>query len=648
MKEPVISRIKDIIREKTGSPAEHMVSAVYQKQGHKLFLEREKIRHGINTIDDWQVEKKRIRKNFLEAIGGLLLDEQVKIKYCGEIRKKNLIVKKLLFSPYGNHWASANLYIPLERKGRIPAVILPAGHTLEGKSKDQYRERAVLFAVNGYAALTFDYIGCGERNLLNKDGGIDSFTSTQHNIVGSRMNLYACNLQSFMLSETIAAIDVVSAQPEVDPEKICMTGSSGGGVESFFSAALDERIKACAPAACIRSYSGKIETDDAEQVFFNPITSALGYPDIASFLIAPRPLLIVANKKDIWGMEQVEYFIDEVKAFYKLNDAEDKFSQSFWDRGHVFENDQVEVTVKWFNRWLKHDAEFIASENIDQADIPAEEECRVTEKGNLFLSGFPTPIKLFSEYADTVHKAQTPAAKAIEAFIADNNMQVDSKQQFEWELVDSYRIGDISGKRIIFSPEENIWLPVEVLIPEKVEKIMILLDEGSRMNDIERQIKYAADNCLTVRPDMRGFGDTEGEDSWPDKENWAQQVYQGKRYRLAALAGMVGRILLLDRAQDISALISVLSVMGYKQEITIHGKRNGALTGIFTALRDHRVKRLILKDCLTSYWEHLSEEFPVSWGDELVYGILKKGIDIPDLLEYLQVNMSKQITYTDN
>jgi cephalosporin-C deacetylase-like acetyl esterase len=634
MKKPQINRIKECIYEKTGQSAEQMVTARYQKIGHELALQREKIRRDISTIAAWHEERERIRKNFLIAIGGNWPRENVKICCNDEIHRKNLIIRKLLFSPFGNDWVSANLYLPRNHPAKLPAVILPHGHDMAGKNS--LRERAVLFASNGYAALTFDYIGGGERNLLDRDRNILSFAGTQHNIIGNRMNLYAHNLQWFMLAETIAAIDVVSAQPEIDADRIAMTGSSGGGTETFFAAALDIRIKVLAPAACIRSDFAELNVDDAEQVFFNPIPAGLDYPDIAAFLIAPRPMTIVTNRKDIWSFDQVEYFITEVKAFYKLLGADGNFTWTVEDRGHEYRSDQQENVLKWFNLHLANNAGFVPAAKIDRGDIPDESECMVTDTGNLFLAGYPTPMKLFNEYAAAAYSTQLSTDEALKIFIDSITAEMGSACIPEWELADSYQIGNISGKRILFHPEEDIWLPAEILIPDKIDGIAILLDELPRMSDPEEQLEFARRNILTVWPDMRGFGDTAGRDTWPDRENWMQQVYRGKRSQLASLAWIAGKNLLLDRARDITALINVLSTMGHKQNIMIHGKRCGAIVALFAALMDHRITQLQLENSLNSYRALLTEEIPFFWGDEIFYGILKYGIDLPELKDYLR------------
>jgi hypothetical protein len=136
---------------------------------------------------------------------------------------------------------------------------------------------------------------------------------------------------------------------------------------------------------------------------------------------------------------------------------------------------------------------------------------------------------------------------------------------------------------------------------------------------------------------MRGFGDIANKESWSDWENWMQNVYIGRRYRLAALAGVIGRNIMIDRAEDICALITVLISMGFDDDFIIHGKRIGGLVGLFAAVADPRIKRLDMGSYINSYRRHISERSSLSYGDELVYGILKKGIDIPMLRKCLEL-----------
>ena len=65
---------------------------------------------------------------------------------------------------------TAILYLP-ESKPPYPGVLLPCGHSANGKAAGAYQRASILLAKNGIAVLCYDPIGQGERKqLLEKDG----------------------------------------------------------------------------------------------------------------------------------------------------------------------------------------------------------------------------------------------------------------------------------------------------------------------------------------------------------------------------------------------------------------------------------------------------------------------------------------------
>ncbi len=52
-------------------------------------------------------------------------------------------------------------------------------------------------------------------------------------------------------ARVIRALDYLERRPEVDAERIGVTGRSGGGAYSWWVAALDDRIRAAVPVAGI-------------------------------------------------------------------------------------------------------------------------------------------------------------------------------------------------------------------------------------------------------------------------------------------------------------------------------------------------------------------------------------------------------------
>jgi cephalosporin-C deacetylase-like acetyl esterase len=618
----VITRVKDMVRARLGCAMDTMVENFYQAEGRRLVLERESQRRRVRTVEAWKSERLRVRGALLKAFGGLP-ERRLRLTECGEVKKERYVLHRLLFSPFEGHWVSANLYVPRDGDGPFSAIILPPGHTQHGKVG--VSDRAVFFAINGFVVLTFDYFGSGERRVLLKDGRPLAFPGAHHNLLGMRMFSEGYNLQWFMIAETMGAVDVLERVPEVDASRIGITGSSGGGTESFYTCALDERIKAAAPAASVHSYRYRLYADDAEQSFYDAVRQGIDYTDVASFLVAPRPLFIIANQRDIWDIEGTRDVFSEARRYYRLHGAEHLLRMRVWDKGHVYDQDQLRVVARWFQKQIGEGKGGGALKEVGKSELPSERECQVTSHGNLYREGLRKPNLVFQgclKRRTSTSRRPPDLFAAIRSFVG---------QRIEWREVDSYCVNGCAGQRILFAPEKGLLLPAEILTPSKPRGTMILLDEAGRMDDLEWQLKTTRKGYATMRPDLRGWGETAPAEDWSDRENWTQIVYAGKRIKLATFMWLVGKQAPIERAKDVVGLLNVVAEMGLPRPWIVHGKRSGALVGLCAGFVDRRVDRLILEDFPSSYREALKDETRLLRADNLLFGLGRFGIDLPDL-----------------
>lgn len=620
-----ISRYADIVRERHGcSPAE-MVPAFYQGRGRALFLAREKARQAVRGRAAWEAERARLDKALREAVGWFPARRTV-VREVGLVRKENLEVRKLLYAPFPGHWVPANLYLPRGFKGRRPALVMPPGHGLAGKGG--YGERAAFFARNGYVVITIDFIGEGERHLAWDGRGPAAFPSTQHNILGGRMLLHGCNLMGLLIVETMGALDVLAGHGAVDPARIGLTGASGGGTLTFFTAAADRRVAAAAPAASVHSFSTGLHADDSEQVFFGGPGAGVHYPDVAAFLIAPRPLLIIANERDIWPLASTEYVRDAAAPFYRLLGAPEKLELQTWSKGHSYDHEQWPAALAWFNRWLGGPARPVFTGPVPPGDILAREESLVSVSGNIYAEGYRDPGRVFVSRA-----GRRPARGGSAACLAFLEKALAGGRAPRVEEIDRYRVGTLAGRRIIFETEPGISLPAEILAPRRPRGLTLLLDELDRREAPEWLAAAAARGRLAVRPDLRGWGETAPPESWEDWENWCQNLYSGRRYKLFALARLAGRNLVLERARDALAALAAARRWCPEGPVTFHGRRGGALVAAFAALGGgEKVDRLVLESFPASYRAVLAADRPAAPADGFIEGFLDFGCDLMDLL----------------
>src|SRR5207247_11191104 len=110
----------------------------------------------------------------------------------------------------------------------------------------------------------------------------------------------------------------LASRPEVDPARLGVTGISGGGTQTAYIAALDDRVAAAAPTCYITSFRRLFESigpQDAEQTFNGGVAAG---PDHADFreCRGPQPTLLVATTRDFFSIQGArETFAEAQGAF---------------------------------------------------------------------------------------------------------------------------------------------------------------------------------------------------------------------------------------------------------------------------------------------------------------------------------------------
>ena len=179
-------------------------------------------------------------------------------------------------------------------------------------------------------------------------------------------------------------VDVLSAHPDIDPERLGMIGFSMGGIQTWLAAAVDERIRVAVPAIAVQSFRWSLENDQW-QGRANTIKQAhaqaakdLGEPavnqkvcralwskivpgildqyDCPSMirLFAGRPLLILSGTKDVncpYGGAKVA--IAAAQRAYQEAKAPDRLRVVVAEVGHTVTPEQRQAALEWFERWLK-------------------------------------------------------------------------------------------------------------------------------------------------------------------------------------------------------------------------------------------------------------------------------------------------------
>jgi len=348
--------------------------------------EREVAIGKLKTKQDWIERQTLVKKKLKEVIGPLPGKTPLNVQTTGVIHREGYRVEKLIYESQPGYYVTAALFIPEDLKGKAPAILNPIGHSTQSFRRDIYQHTIINLVLKGFMVLTYDQVGQGERlQYFDKELGKSRFPSTQeHSYPGAQCFLAGYSPANHFIWDGIRGIDLLLERPDVDPERIGLTGLSGGGTSTAFIMSLDDRIHAAAPECYITNFKylyKSIGPQDAEQNFIELISSGLDHPDFVE-LRAPKPTLILSTTQDFFSIQGAEDSYDEAKEAFRKMGVEDHLQFSTENSGHGFTTKNREAMYAFFQKHLQNPGD---SKDHDVAVIP-EEELRVTETGQLSTS----------------------------------------------------------------------------------------------------------------------------------------------------------------------------------------------------------------------------------------------------------------------
>ena len=303
------------------------------------------------TKEEWMARAAQLRKQILFASG--LFPEPLKnplnAQVFGKSDKGDYTVEKVFFESTPGHYVTGNLYKPAKISGKVPAVLCPHGHWAYGRLENQQlnsgQARAANFARQGYIAFSWDMVGYNDSIAVPH-----TFANHREGLVAE--NLWGVNLLGLQLWNSIRSVDFLLSLPEVDAEKLAVTGESGGATQTFLLYAVDDRIKVSAPVNMISSVmQGGSVCENAPLLRIDTNNMEIGA------MMAPRPMMMIAATGD-WTKDTPTVEYPAVQNIYKLLGAGDKVNFAQFDSPHNYHRESREAVYGAFAYWLQGRKEF--------------------------------------------------------------------------------------------------------------------------------------------------------------------------------------------------------------------------------------------------------------------------------------------------
>jgi dienelactone hydrolase len=220
------------------------------------------------------------------------LEAKPRFEEAGVVEGAGYRIRKLRYEIVPGFWSAALLYEPSGPASRRPAILNVNGHVgAPGKTVEYKQKRCITFAKSGIVALNLEWMAFGE---LSAKGNSHWYAPHLDLVGANELGLFYLAMRK--------GLDYLHQHPGVDPERIGMTGLSGGGWQTIVLSALDERVRATAPVAGYNGMAAKAvaraygDTGDPEQSATD-LFATVDYTHLTAML-APRPALLVFNAED--------------------------------------------------------------------------------------------------------------------------------------------------------------------------------------------------------------------------------------------------------------------------------------------------------------------------------------------------------------
>jgi pimeloyl-ACP methyl ester carboxylesterase len=490
--------------------------------------QRRKVWESIRTEQDLRRVQQQLREHLLQMLGGLPTKKTpLNPQITGRIQMDGFHIEKLVFESLPGIYVSALLYVPDNGSVKHPAVLVPSGHSANGKA--YYQALCQRLVQRGYFVICWDPVGQGERSQFwdaKNHKSRYNLICAEHAVMGNLAYLAGTNLARWEIWDGIRAVDYLLTRPEVDPNRINITGTSGGGFQAAHIAALDSRIKVAAPSCYFTSLPMRVYNrifkdpdSDPEQDLYGMISSGVDHPGLL-LLMYPRPVFVAAAVLDFFPIEGTRQSFREVTDIYSRFGHADRIAMHESYNEHQYSPENQEAAIEF----LDHFNGLPRRQSTPEVQEVDEKQLQCTRTGQVMLD-FEDARSLMDEIRDyyTSHKDQpsltlkqmyysAPYPKIDNWRIAKFQNDVSSISEIGWEEAGSSQSGDVVIDRYVLHHSRYLELPLLWIHKTDAaqKRVLIWMGENGKATtqDWPQLTKYIDEGYDIVSFDPRGLGET--------------------------------------------------------------------------------------------------------------------------------------------
>ncbi len=541
--------------------------------------------------EDWVKYRTNLRKTIIQKTG-LVVNHSLPldIKETGSIQMKGYRIKNIAFQTRPGVYATANLYIP-DGKGPFPAVITMPGHWRKAKfDPEGPQQLGHSLALDGYVCLSMDPWGSGERTTVH--GAFDYHGTS----LGASLLNVGESLAGFQISDNIRGVDLLSSLSYVDPKNIGATGASGGGNQTMWLAAMDERVKAAVPVVSVGTFESYVMRSNC---ICELLPDGLTFTEEAGIiaLVAPRAIMMCNHKQDsapAFLPFEMQRTVRNALPVFKMLGVEKNITYQVFDKTHGYWPENREAMLGWFDLHLKGIG----------TGLPKKEsafELLPEEKLLVYPIGKRDPgVQTTAEFCEKRGK------ELRTAFLSTGNLVALEKQK---ELRNILRINERSElkkvhqfvslgewDRLALETSDTKLIPILHQAPADPKLGYMIISNTSGKKGVSAE--------LISELKKKGQGIVIVELSGTGESTSSKEIANSKSMVLHTLSRSelwLGRTILGEWVKELNVVADFIKSNYKAQKLSIDGNKEAGLAALFLAATGGNIDDIVLRDVPLSY-----------------------------------------------
>jgi len=513
------------------TPSEAPTITPYLKYQMEMAWDQDDLRRrkweAIASEQDLLQVQEQIHQHLLRMLGGLPAERTpLNARVTGQVAMDGFHVEKLIYESLPRIYVPALVYVPDNGPRKHPAVLVPAGHSPKGKFF--YQALCQRLVRRGYIVIAWDPVGQGERSQFwdsKSSASRYNLICAEHAVTGNLAYLAGTNLARWEILDGIRAIDYLLTRSDVDSDRISITGTSGGGTQTAYIAAMDKRIKVAAPSCYITSLPMRVYNrifkdpdSDPEQDLYGMISNGVDHPGLL-LMMYPRPVFVAAAVLDFFPIEGTRKTFREVTGLYSKFGHADRIAMRDGYHEHQYSLDNQEAAFEF----IDHFNGMPARHELAPIKEMDEKTLQVTRTGQVMLD-YPDARSLMSEIHDYYEQHKSEPHQSLKSYYESDDAGIRTstvseyadlapeRNEIRWEMAGTTKLQDVTIDRYVLHHSRFLAMPLRWIHKSAEKQRPVLLwiseDEKSSQDDWPTISKQLTAGYNVISIDSRGLGET--------------------------------------------------------------------------------------------------------------------------------------------